>query len=236
MFLPLETLTSLIRSGLPILVELLDLVNSVIIFFISNELTQMTNFPTRIPDCDSQSCSFGFISFFCISSYIFLRQYLLYNGFPSIGKLWSCYCLSFHWLSIKFNALFHRIAYDYSCTDWDGLCDHFRDAQWEDNFKLDASAAASEFCVWIQAGIDVHIPHRKYEFKPPSSPWFSAACTAAIVHRNHFFSLYQKNKPWNSKVKFIRTSNHCKMVLEGAKLAYANNFPETWLSGLCANH
>ena len=23
----------------------------------------MANFPTRIPDCDSQSCSFGFISY-----------------------------------------------------------------------------------------------------------------------------------------------------------------------------
>ena len=32
-------------------------------FSISNNLTQIVNFPTRIPDCDSQSCSFGFIYF-----------------------------------------------------------------------------------------------------------------------------------------------------------------------------
>ena len=37
MFLSLETLTSIIRTGLPILVELIDLVNSVITF-----LSQMT--------------------------------------------------------------------------------------------------------------------------------------------------------------------------------------------------
>ena len=54
-FLSLETLTSIIRTGLLILVELIDLVNSVIIFFISNDLTQMVHFPTRIPDCDSHS-------------------------------------------------------------------------------------------------------------------------------------------------------------------------------------
>ena len=30
-------------------------------FSISNDLTQIVNFTTRIPDCDSQSCSFGFI-------------------------------------------------------------------------------------------------------------------------------------------------------------------------------
>ena len=42
MFLSLETLTSIIRT---------DCYN----FSISNDLTQMVNFPTRIPDCDSHS-------------------------------------------------------------------------------------------------------------------------------------------------------------------------------------
>ena len=31
---------------------------------ISNDLTQMINFATRIPDCFPQSCSLGFICFF----------------------------------------------------------------------------------------------------------------------------------------------------------------------------
>ena len=35
--------------------ELIDLVNSAIIFSISNDLTQIVNFPTWIPDCDSHS-------------------------------------------------------------------------------------------------------------------------------------------------------------------------------------
>ena len=61
------------------------------------------------------------------------------------------------------DALFHRIAYDYSPADWDGLRDHLRDVPWEDIFKLGASAAVSEFCEWVQFGIDVYIPHRKYQ-------------------------------------------------------------------------
>ena len=69
---------------------------------------------------------------------------------------------------------------------------------------------------------DVYIPHRKYRVKPHSSPWFSAACAAAIAHRNHFFRLYQKDKPSASKVNFRQASNRCKRVLEAAKLAYAN--------------
>ena len=42
----------------------------------------------------SQSCSFGFMSFFWC-------YYLFYNSFLSIRKLWSCFHLSFHWLSVK---------------------------------------------------------------------------------------------------------------------------------------
>ena len=85
--------------------------------------------------------------------------------------------------------------------------------------------AASEFCEWVQVGIDVYIPHRKYQVKPHSSPWFSAACAAAIVHRNHFFCLYQQNKSSQSKVKFRQTS--CERTREAAKLAYANKTKES---------
>ena len=43
---------------------------------ISNDLTEMVNFPTRITCCDSQSYSFRFISFFW-------PWYLFYKAFPS---------------------------------------------------------------------------------------------------------------------------------------------------------
>ena len=99
--------------------------------------------------------------------------------------------------------------------------------------KLGASAAASKFCEWVQVGIDVYIPHRKYQVQPHWSSWFSAAGVAAIVHKNHFFRLYQKDKSFDAKVKFRQASNRCKRVLEAAKLACDNetnrvhHFPET---------
>ena len=122
--------------------------------------------------------------------------------------------------------LFQCVAYDYPRADWNGLCDHLRDVPREDIFKLSASAA-TEFCGWIQVGIDVYIPHRKYQVKPHSSPWFSVACAATIVHRNHFFCLYQHNKSSESKLKFRQASNHCKKVLEAVKLAYATKTNES---------
>ena len=97
-----------------------------------------------------------------------------------------------------------------------------RDISWEDIFKLGASVGDIEFCEWVPVGIHAYIPHRKYQVKPHSSPWFSAVCAAAVAHRNHFFCLYQKDKSSASKVKFRKASNHCKRVLKAAKLAYAN--------------
>ena len=111
------------------------------------------------------------------------------------------------------DAPFHCIAYDYSRADWDGLHNHLRDVPREDIFKLSASGATSEFFEWVQVGIDVYIPHQKYH----SSPWFSAACAAAIVHRNYFFRFYQKDKSSESKVRFRQASNRCKRVLEAAQ-------------------
>ena len=192
-------------------------------FSISNDLTQMVDFPTRIPDCDSHSPAL--LDLFLSSDASICST----MAFPPLGNS-DHVVIS---VSIDFptnsqqDAPFHCIAYDYSCADWDGLCDHLRDVPREDIFKLGASAAASEFCEWIQVGTDVYIPHRKYQVKSHSSPWFSAACAAAIVHRNHFFGLYQKEKSSDSKVKFRQASNRCKRVLEAAKLAYANKTKES---------
>ena len=66
-------------------------------------------------------------------------------------------------LNSKRNALFHCITYDYSCAEWDGLCAHLKSVSWKDIFKCSASAAASKFWQWVQVGIDVYIPHRKYQ-------------------------------------------------------------------------
>ena len=108
---------------------------------------------------------------------------------------------------------FHRIAY--SRADWEGLRDHLRDVPWENIFKLSASAAASKFCGWIQVAIYVIIPLRKYQAKPYSSSWFSAAWASAIVHRNHFFCSYQQNKSSKSSGSSSESSDRLVIVAKG---------------------
>ena len=193
-------------------------------FSISNDLTQILNFPTWIPDYDSHSTAL--LDLFISSD---TSICLTPMAFPPLGNpdhVVVSVSINFP-INSKQDTLFHRVTYDYSCADWDGLCDHLRDVPWEDIFKLSASAAASECCEWVKVGIDVYIPHRKYQVKPHSSPWFSAACAAAIIHRNHFFRLYQQNKSSESKVKFSQASKCCKRVLEAAKLAYATKTKES---------
>ena len=177
----------------------------------SKDLTQIVNFRTRIPDCDFHSPAL--LDLF-ISSDASICSAM---AFPPLGNSDHVAVL----ISIDFtinskqDTPFHRVTYDFSCADQDGLHDDLRDVPWEDIIKLGASAAAaSDFCEWVQVGIDVYISHRKYQVKPQSSPWFSATYAVAIVHRNHFFCLYQQNKSSESKVKYRQASNRCKKVLE----------------------
>ena len=89
----------------------------------------MVDFPTRITDCDSHSPAL--LDLFLSSDASICST----MAFPPLGN-------SDHVVvsvSIDFptnsqqDAPFHHIAYDYSCADWDGLCDHLRDVPWKDS-------------------------------------------------------------------------------------------------------
>ena len=75
----------------------------------------------------------------------------------------------------------------------------------------------------------------KYQVKPHSSPWLSAASAAVIVHRNQFFCLYQQNKSFEFKAKFRQAGNCCKRILEAAKLTYANKQKSPLLRNLAVD-
>ena len=119
----------------------------------------MVNFPTRIQDCDSHSAAL--LDLFISSDAIICSTI----AFPQLGSsdhVVVSVSTDFPSNSQR-DAPFHCIAYDYSRADWDSLRDHLRDVQWEHIFKLSTSAAASEFCGWVQVGIDAYITHRKYQ-------------------------------------------------------------------------
>ena len=172
----------------------------------------MVNFPTQILNCDSHSPALLdlFLSFdasICSTM-----------AFPPLGNSdHVVLSVSIEFLSIIFTTGCPILSH----TLWLFLC-WLGWALWSfercfigDIFKLRASSAASEFCEWVQVGIDVYIPYRKYQVKPHSSSWFSAAYAAARVHRNYFFRTKRINLlipkySWDRLVivkRFLKLSN-----------------------------
>ena len=88
-------------------------------FSISNDLTQIINVPTRIPDCDSPSpvCSFESSD----TSICSTMPLLPLGNFDHVAVS----------VTIDFVPI-NCIAYGYSCADWDGLCDHLRQSSFRD--------------------------------------------------------------------------------------------------------
>ena len=134
-------------------------------WLISNDLTQMVNFPTRIPDCDYHSPAL--LDFF-LSSDISICSTMAFPLLGNSGHVVVSDSIHFPSYSQR-HAPFHRIAYDYFRADWNDLCDHLRGVPCS-IFKLNASAAASEISESVQLGIDVYISHRKHQVKSHSSP------------------------------------------------------------------
>ena len=92
-------------------------------FSISNDLTQIVNFPTRIPDCDFHSPAL--LDLFLSSDASICSA----MAFPRLGNsdhVVVSVSVDFP-INSKQDTPFHRVAYDYSRADWDSLRDHLRD-------------------------------------------------------------------------------------------------------------
>ena len=113
----------------------------------------MVNFSTQIPDCDSPSLAL--LDLF-LSSDAGICSTMAFPPLENSDQVFVSVSIDFPSYSQQ-DPPFHRIAYDYSRVDWDGVCDNLRNLLLEDIFKLSASAASSEFCEWVQVGIVVYI-------------------------------------------------------------------------------
>ena len=102
----------------------------------------MINFPSPIPGCGSHGPALLDL-FLTLNASIYSTM-----AYPPLGHsdhVFVSVSIDFPSNS-QWDAPFHRIAYDYSRADWDGLRNHLKDVPWDDIFKLGTSAAAIEFC------------------------------------------------------------------------------------------
>ena len=99
--------------------ELIDLVNSVI----SNDLNQMVTFPTWISGCDFHSPA---LLYLFISSDASICSTMAFSPLGNSDHVVVSVSIDFPSYS-QWHTLFHHIAYDYSCAEWDGFRDHLRE-------------------------------------------------------------------------------------------------------------
>ena len=102
--------------------ELIDLVNPVIIF-LSHNLTQMVNFPTRIADCDSHNPGPLDLILNTDASICSALAFPPLENSDHVDVSASIDFLS----NSKWDVPFYGIAYDYSRVDWGGLRANLRD-------------------------------------------------------------------------------------------------------------
>ena len=181
----------------------------------------MVNFPTCIPDFDSHSPAL-------------LDLFFSSGGFPSIGKFWSCCCLSFHWLSIKFTTGCLTSLHSLWLLVLIGsifviIWEMFHE-------RISLNLVLLLLLVNLVTGFRLELMYISLmvsiRSNLTSSPWFSAVCAGAIVHRNHFFRLYQQKQSSKSKAKFRQASNDCKRAVEAA---YTNKTKESITSQKCGS-
>ena len=144
--------------------ELIDLVNCYN-FSISNNLTQVFNFPIWIPDCDSRSpvlldsflssdasiCSPMVFPPVENSDHVVVSVSTdvleISNRLPCFSAWLMTILVLIQMVFVIIWEMFHRR------TVLDSPHFNLQDVPWEDIFGLSASAAASEFCAWFMVGI-----------------------------------------------------------------------------------
>ena len=116
------------------------------LFAMAQDLTQIADFPTRIPDRDDHQ-PYLLDTFRCSNP-----DSCTVASRPPLGK-------SDHMVvsvDVQFVAKStnehprHHTVYSYSKADWDGLRDHLRDVSWRDIFKHDATYAAKVITEWVE--------------------------------------------------------------------------------------
>ena len=125
MCLYLEILTSIIRTGLPILVELIDLVNSVIIFLSQTTLLRWLTFLLGLQPL--------LLDLF-LSSDAIICSTMAFSPLGNSDHVVVSICIGFPSYSQQ-DVTFHRIAYDYFRANWHGLSDYLRDVPWGISLK-----------------------------------------------------------------------------------------------------
>ena len=125
---------------------------------------------------------------------IFVLQWLSLHGEILIMLL-----SQFHLLSNKLKTGCPISSHAYSHANWDGLCDHLR--VFHGRISLNAMLLLLLVNFLSEFRLELMYISLIISIKSNLTHLHGFACAAVIVHRNHFFWLYQQNKSSEFKVQ-----------------------------------
>ena len=184
---------------------------------ILNDLTQLVQHPTRIPDRLGDRPNILDLFLTSNPSTYTIQQFSPLGS--SDHTLISLACPKS--LIRSREAPTRRKLWHYGAADWESLREYFFDFPWNDYcFRGgDASGAAERVTEVILSGMEAFIPHT---FSPTkkNQPWFNSDCNLAIRRRERAFRDYRSDSnPFNHAL-YISARNQAKATLRRTKNNY----------------
>ncbi|KAL7641293.1 UNVERIFIED_CONTAM: hypothetical protein RMT77_008431 [Armadillidium vulgare] len=189
-------------------------------FSIHNNLEQLVQLPTRIPDRLGDEPNI-------------LDLFLTSNPSPYTVKLFPPLGSSDHLLisvSCPVSSSLpqerpppsaRRRFWHFGATNWSDLRSYFSDFPWNDYcFRgRGPSECAERITEVILSGMEAYIPY-SFPSTKPNKPWFNSACSRAIRRRDAAFRNYRRLQTPESHATYISSRNRAKSILRDTKNSF----------------
>lgn len=186
-------------------------------FSILNDLSQLVNTPTRIPDR---------VTDFANTLDLFLTSkpdlYFPVSTYAPLGSSDHCLITINHpFTPFHSPAPPKRTLWKFATADWDGLRDFFAEFPWKEVcFSSDISSTATSITDIILTGMSTYISHSAKSSSHSSPSWFNHQCTEAIRRKNVSFRNWKASPTSDARAAYTEARNSCTNIIDEAK----NNF------------
>ncbi|MCP4340929.1 MAG: hypothetical protein GY799_19080, partial [Desulfobulbaceae bacterium] len=186
-------------------------------FSILNDLEQLVQHPTRIPDRLGDQPNI--LDLFLTSNPSAYSIQLFSPLGSSDHNLISATC------SIApvqpMDPPKRRRLWHFDAADWGDLCQYFYDFPWNDYcFRdRDPSACAERITEVIVSGMEAYIPH-SFPLTNKKKPWFNYTCSNAVRNKERACRRYQRLRTPESHALYVSARNRSKSILRQSKNSF----------------
>ena len=186
-------------------------------FAIINDLSQLINSPTRIPDRSSDFANT--LDLFLTSKPIIYRPAIVS---APIGSSDHCLITLTH-SSNPFDQAPQQKQklWNYSKADWFGLRGFYSDFPWHEfAFSADPSSSALAISDIILLGMNIFIPFTVKSGTSSSPSWFDHQCATAIQEKNHLFQAWLSSPSSVTRQAYVTARNNCSALIDRTKNSF----------------